>query len=120
MLSLRARGRQFRKQRVRRKVSGTPARPRLSVFKSNKHIYAQLIDDHRGVTLAACTSTAKALKPTDGKTATVAMAKVIGEKIAEAALAQGITSVVFDRNGYRYHGKIAALADAAREKGLRF
>ncbi len=113
-------GRQFRKQRVRRKVRGTPEQPRLSIFRSCKHLYAQIIDDTRGVTLAAVASTAKQFRSPDGKTNSLAAAKFIGEQIAEKAIAQGITAVVFDRGGYRYHGKVAAMADGARAKGLKF
>jgi large subunit ribosomal protein L18 len=102
--------------RIRRKVSGTTARPRLSVHRSTGHIYAQVIDDQKGVTLASASSLAAKLT-TGGN---VAAAKEIGKAVAEAAIAKGVKSVVFDRGGYLYHGRIKALADAAREAGLEF
>jgi len=101
-------------QRIRRKLAGTGERPRLNVYRSLNHIYAQVIDDQKGVTLASA-STIK-LK-TGGN---VAAAKEIGKAVAEAAVKQGIKKVVFDRGGYLYHGRIKALADAAREAGLEF
>lgn len=110
----RAKTRQKRKARVRAKISGTPNVPRLSVFRSNANIYAQIIDDVNRITLASA-STIKA----DQK-ANVAGATFVGKAIAEAAKEKGITKVVFDRSGYIYHGKIKALADAAREAGLEF
>lgn len=112
-----------RSRRVRGKIEGTAARPRLSVFRSSKHIYAQLIDDTTGTTLAsASTLPAKEARAGLGlKTgANVAAAKLIGQKIAEAAKAKGITMAAFDRGHYRYHGRIKALADGAREGGLQF
>ncbi len=108
-------GRLRRHARVRKRVSGTQERPRLAVFRSNKQIYAQLIDDVRGHTLAAATSSALG---TDG-TKTDAAGQV-GRMLAERAQAAGITEVVFDRGGFRYHGRVKALAEAAREAGLRF
>jgi large subunit ribosomal protein L18 len=102
--------------RIREKVSGTAERPRLAVFRSLNHIYAQVIDDEQGVTLASASSMALKLK-TGGN---VAAAKEIGTKVAEAAAAKGIKRVVFDRGGFLYHGRIKALADAAREAGLEF
>lgn len=111
---------QRRRNHVRRKLRGTPERPRLTVFRSNKHIYAQLIDDLNAVTLAAASSAAI---EQDGKVmygGNIAGAKAIGQKIAEAAKAKGITKVAFDRGHYKYHGRIKALADAAREGGLQF
>jgi large subunit ribosomal protein L18 len=109
-----------RRQHVRRRITGTPERPRLSVFRSNMHIYAQLIDDLRGVTLAAASSAAIADgdKPLYG--GNVKGAKVVGQKIAEAAREKGISKVAFDRGHYRYHGRVKALAEAAREGGLQF
>ena len=109
-----------RRQHVRRNIQGTAERPRLSVFRSNKHIYAQLIDDLRGVTLVAASSLAikDGDKPMYGGNAKAA--KVIGQKIAEAALAKGITKAAFDRGHYRYHGRVKVLAEAAREGGLQF
>lgn len=103
------------KARIRRKIDGTPERPRLSVYKSSSHIYAQIIDDVKGVTLASASS----LKVTD-KLNGVDMAKAIGKKIAEEAKSKNISTVVFDRNGFIYHGRIKAVADAAREAGLNF
>ncbi len=102
--------------RIREKVSGTAARPRLSVYRSLNHIYAQVIDDEQGVTLASASSLEQKLK-TGGN---VAAAKEIGKKVAEAAAAKGVKKVVFDRGGFLYHGRIKALADAAREAGLEF
>ncbi|MBM3786105.1 MAG: 50S ribosomal protein L18 [Acidobacteria bacterium] len=102
--------------RIRKKLSGTAARPRLAVFRSLKHIYAQLIDDGAGTTLAAASSTEK--NSTNG--GNIAGAKAIGQLIAERAKEKGIKSVVFDRGGFLYHGRIKALADAAREAGLEF
>jgi large subunit ribosomal protein L18 len=108
-----------RKARVRRAVKAS-GRPRLSVFRSSRHIYAQIIDDARGATLAAASSLDKALREGLKTGADVAAAKSVGKLVAERAVAAGISSVVFDRGGYLYHGRIKALADAARENGLRF
>ena len=104
-------------KRIRRKVSGTQERPRLAVFRSLNHIYAQVIDDGQGVTVASAASTEKDLK---GKGGNITGAKLIGQKVAERAKEKGITRVVFDRGGYLYHGRVKALADAAREAGLEF
>ena len=104
--------------RVRKKIKGTPARPRLSVFRSSKHIYAQIIDDTKGVTLAAASSLDKELGIDNG--GNVEAARKVGELIAKRAKEKGIEAVVFDRGGYVYHGRIQALADAAREAGLQF
>jgi large subunit ribosomal protein L18 len=104
-------------KRIRRRVAGTQERPRLAVFRSLNHIYAQVIDDAQGFTLAAAASTEKDLT---GKGGNVEGAKVIGRKVAERAKEKGITKVVFDRGGYLYHGRVKALADAAREAGLEF
>jgi len=103
--------------RIRHRLQGTPDRPRLAVFRSVAHIYAQVIDDSNGKTLAAAASTDKDHKITGGN---VAGAKAIGKLIAERAKEKGISKVVFDRGGYLYHGRIKALADAAREAGLEF
>lgn len=108
--------------RIRKKLKGTTERPRLAIFRSVAHIYAQVIDDTKGVTLVAANSIEKSLG-TEGKKATggnVAAAKEIGKRVAERAKEQGITKVVFDRGGYIYHGRVKALADAAREAGLEF
>jgi large subunit ribosomal protein L18 len=111
--------RQLRRRRhVRRRIVGDAERPRLSVFRSSKHIYAQLIDDLSGVTLAAASSRGKeAGLPYGGNTKA---AQVVGKKLAEAAKQKGITKAAFDRGHYRYHGRVKALADAAREGGLQF
>ncbi len=105
-----------RHTRLRKKINGTAACPRLSVFRSNAHIHAQIIDDEKGVTLAATSSVA--LKLENGSN--VEAAKAVGKAIAEAAAAKKIKNVVFDRGGYIYHGRIKALAEAAREAGLKF
>lgn len=109
--------RQKLKWRIRKKISGTAACPRLSVFRSNKEIYAQLIDDINGVTLAAANSRNKEMAATGPK---IDQAKAVGMKIAEMAKAKGIENCVFDRGGYLYHGRVKSLADGAREGGLKF
>ncbi len=111
--------RRFRiKKRIRKIVQGTPDRPRMTVFRSSKEIYVQLIDDQAGKTLVAASSLEKGLADQKGtKTET---AKKVGKAIAEKALQAGINTVVFDRNGYLYHGRVKSLADAAREGGLKF
>jgi large subunit ribosomal protein L18 len=106
------------KIRIRKRLHGTAERPRMSVFRSNKEIYVQFIDDLTGTTLAAASSMSDALKGSKGTKTEVA--GKVGKLAAENALAAGITSVVFDRNGYLYHGRVKALADAAREGGLKF
>ena len=106
-----------RHQRVRGKVSGTAERPRLSVFRSENNIYAQIIDDVNGVTLASASSLDKAIEGYGGN---VTAASAVGKLIAERALAKGIENVVFDRGGYLYHGRVQALAEGAREGGLKF
>ncbi len=103
------------KKGVRKKISGTTVRPRLSVFRSNTGIYAQIIDDEKNVTLAAASSLELGLKSVN-----VENSKNVGKKLAEKAVASGIESIVFDRNGYLYHGNIKAFADGAREGGLKF
>ncbi len=107
-------GRDRRRRRIRKKVRGTSERPRLTVFRSNKHIYAQVVDDDTGKTLAHAGSQSSS----DGNKSDAA--KRVGAAIASACQANGIGAVVFDRNGYIYHGRVQALADAAREAGLRF
>jgi len=107
-------------ERVRTKVTGTTERPRLSVYRSLGHIYAQVIDDHRGKTLVSASSVDTDTKKNLKGGGNVAAAKVIGKAIAERAKAAGVTKVVFDRGGYKYHGRVKALADAAREAGLQF
>ena len=110
--------RQARHARVRAKVSGTKDIPRLNVFRSAKNISVQIIDDEKGVTLVSCSSTDKDLKITNG--GNVEAAKIVGAEIAKRAKKAKITKVVFDRGGYLYHGRVAALAEAARENGLEF
>ncbi len=106
------------KQRVRKVITGSGERPRMTVFRSNKDIYVQLIDDQSGTTLAAASSRAKGIA--DQKVTKSEKAKLVGKLIAERALESGILSVVFDRNGYLYHGRVKALADSAREGGIKF
>lgn len=106
--------------RIRKKISGTVERPRLAVFKSNQNIYAQIIDDTAGVTLTASSSLDPELKKALEKGGNIEAAQKVGADIAEKAKAKGITKVVYDRGGFIYHGKIKALADAARENGLDF
>ena len=108
-----------RKVRVRKKVRGTSERPRLNVFKSARHIYAQIIDDTKGVSLVACSTVSPGSEEL-AHTGNVAAAAHVGKNIALLAIEKGITSVVFDRNGFLYHGRVKALADAAREAGLLF
>lgn len=112
--------RKKRQVRVRRKVVGSIDRPRLCVFRSAKHIYVQIIEDVTGRTLAAASTIAKDAGDSVKYTGNVEAAKVVGKQIAEQALAKDIKQVVFDRNGFLYHGRIKALADAAREAGLNF
>ncbi len=107
-------------RRVRQKVSGTPERPRLAVYRSLNHIYAQVIDDGTGKTLVSASSIDKETRKQTKGGGNVATAKVIGKVIAERAKAAGISQVVFDRGGYKYHGRVEALAQAAREAGLKF
>jgi len=106
--------------RIRKKIKGTPERPRLAVFKSEKHIYAQIIDDTKGHTLVAASTLDKELRDKLVKTYNVEAAREVGKLIAQRALSLGIKKVVFDRGGFKYHGRIKALADAAREAGLEF
>jgi large subunit ribosomal protein L18 len=112
-----AKGRERRKVRVRKKVFGTAERPRLNVFRSAKHIYAQVIDDDNGKTLASASTMAKDLRDITGKK--TEQAERIGEVIASRCMEQGIKAVVFDRNGFKYHGRIKAVAEAARKAGLQ-
>jgi large subunit ribosomal protein L18 len=105
-----------RHRRVRKRVTGTSGRPRLAVFRSNRHIYAQVIDDTTGRTLAAASTAEPELR--SGSTATVDAAKAVGQLVGERAKAAGISRVVFDRGGFRYHGRVAALCDGARAAGL--
>lgn len=115
--------RERRHKRVRKRVFGTPERPRLNVFRSVKHIYAQIIDDTQGHTLVSASSLDKEIKALrDGKNhgGDIEAARLVGELIGRRALEKGITKVVFDRGGYKYHGRVKALADAARSAGLEF
>ena len=110
----------LRHWRIRKKISGTKARPRMSVCFTNKNIHVQFIDDIAGVTLAAASTTSKATPDKDKLAANAASAKTLGTLAAKAALDKGINQVIFDRGSARYHGKVKALADAAREAGLKF
>lgn len=112
--------REKRRRRIRGKISGTSERPRLNVFRSNKHIYAQVIDDVQQHTLVAASTMDAGLRPQLAENTKLNEAKLVGQLIAERARAAGITKVVFDRGGYKYHGRVQALADAARENGLEF
>lgn len=116
----RAEARVKRHYRIRNKVSGTALKPRLAVFRSNQHMYAQLIDDSMGHTLCAASTLEADIASKLTHTSTVEGAKAVGESIAKKAAEKGIKEVVFDRGGYVYHGKVQALADAAREAGLQF
>lgn len=106
--------------RIRKKLAGTGERPRLAVFRSNKHIYAQLIDDSRGVTLVSAGSTESDARKSLATGSNVAAAKEVGRLIAERAKEKGLDAVLFDRGGYIYHGRVRALAESAREAGLKF
>lgn len=117
MSANRTSARHRRHYRVRKSVHGTGTRPRLSVFRSNKHIYAQIIDDDAGTTIAAASSKETAVK---GDSLTVDVATKVGKLVGARAQDAGVTDVVFDRGGFKYHGRVKALADAAREAGLKF
>ncbi len=112
--------RKRRHKRVRKKVHGTPERPRLNVFRSLNHIYAQIIDDEAGVTLVSASTIDRELRPKMQGLTKTEQARLVGKAIAERALAKGITKVVFDRGGYKYIGRVKALAEGAREGGLQF
>jgi len=112
--------RKARHTRVRKKVTGTPEKPRMNVFRSVNHIYVQLIDDYSSKTLAAASSIDKELKGKIGTGGNIEAAKTVGQLVARRALDKGIKKIVFDRSGYLYHGRIRALAEAAREGGLEF
>jgi len=122
MIKIRSRNemRLHRHRRLRKRMSGTPSYPRLSVFRSLKHIYAQIIDDEAGHTLASASTLDKAISDSLKNAADQEAAKVVGRLVAERAIAKGITSVVFDRGGHLFQGRVKALADAAREAGLKF
>ena len=110
--------RERRHRRVRKKISGTPDRPRLAVFRSGRHIYAQAIDDVHGRTVVSASTVEKDAR--GGSGATVGAAREVGKRLGERAKAAGLTTMVFDRGGYKYHGRVAAVADGAREAGLEF
>ena len=112
--------REKRRARIRRKISGTAARPRLTVYKSLKHMYAQLVDDTTGKTLVSVATNSKAIRDEVKDDDKTAAAKRVGAALAKAAMAKGIEAVVFDRNGFDYHGRVEAVAAAAREAGLKF
>jgi large subunit ribosomal protein L18 len=112
--------RQLRRWRIRKKVCGSPQRPRMAVKFTGEHIYVQFIDDLKGATLAATSTRSKTMENRDKLAANKASAKIIGKAAAEAAKAKGIQSVVFDRAGAQFHGKVKELADAARQAGLKF
>mgnify|MGYP000871697306 CR=1 FL=1 len=118
-VSTRDKARRHRQIRVRKKTFGTSERPRLNIYRSLKHIHAQIIDDERGVTLAAASTLDPAIRDSV-KGANMECAKKVGELIAKKALEEGVKKVTFDRAGYKYHGRVKALADAAREAGLDF
>jgi len=116
----RARERRRIHTRIRRKVAGTAERPRLAVYRTLKHIYAQVVDDRSGNTLVSASSVDSGLRPQVTGGGNISAAKVVGKTVAERAKAKGIAAVVFDRGGYLYHGRVKALAEAAREAGLKF
>jgi large subunit ribosomal protein L18 len=118
--SVKLKARLRRKRHIRKNINGTSAKPRMSVFRSTKHIYVQLIDDVSGKTLASTSTMSGSNKSDNSYGGNKAAAAKIGKEIAEIAKSKGITTIVFDRNGYLYHGRIQALADAAREAGLQF
>lgn len=107
-------------KRIRAKISGNPSRPRLCVYRSSKYVYAQIIDDIQGKTLVAASTTEKNVRGDLKGTGNIQASKLVGKAIADRAIAKGIETVVFDRGGYLYHGRIKALAEAARESGLKF
>jgi len=109
-----------RKGSIRKKMSGTPEQPRLSVFRSSRHIYAQVIDDVSGTTLVAASSLEKTVKEQESLENNVAMAQFVGKLVGERAVEKGIKKVVFDRNGFLYHGRVKAVSEGARETGLKF
>ena len=119
-LNFRKQARLKRKKRIRKKVVGTQQRPRLCVFRSAKHIYAQVIDDMHGKTLAAASSLEKAVKVSADINNKKSAANMVGKLVAERALEKGVKSIVFDRNGFLYHGRVKAVSDGAREAGLEF
>ncbi len=119
-LNLRKLARLKRKKRIRKNIVGTPQRPRLCVFRSAKHIYAQVIDDTRGQTLASASSLEKTVKASPDTGNKKITANMVGKLVAERALDKGVKQIVFDRNGFLYHGRVKAVSDGARETGLDF
>jgi large subunit ribosomal protein L18 len=119
-MAMRIVGRERRKLRIRQKVNGTPAKPRLSVFRSARHIYAQVVDDVAGTTVAHASTLSRDVRGEVTEASKLDAAKRVGSSIAKLLLAKGIEEIVFDRNGYLYHGRVRALADAARAAGLKF
>jgi large subunit ribosomal protein L18 len=119
-MAMRIVGRERRKLRIRQRITGTPERPRLSVFRSSRHIYAQVVDDVAGKTVAHASTLSRDVRGEVTEANKLDAAKKVGSAIAKLLLAKGIDKVVFDRSGYLYHGRIRALADAAREAGLKF
>jgi large subunit ribosomal protein L18 len=119
-LNLRKKARLKRKKRIRKKLFGTQQRPRLSVFRSSKHIYAQVIDDTLGHTLTTASSLEEAVKKQPKFDNKIAMANFVGKLLGERTIEKGINQVVFDRNGFLYHGRVKAVSDGAREAGLEF
>jgi large subunit ribosomal protein L18 len=119
-MAMRIVGRERRKLRIRQKISGTSERPRLSVFRSARHIYAQVVDDAAGETVAHASTLSREVRGDIDEGSKLDAAKKVGSTIAKLLLAKGIDKVVFDRSGYLYHGRVRALADAAREAGLKF
>ncbi len=109
-----------RKKRIRKKIRGTPERPRLCVYRSLKHIYAQVIDDEQGITIVAASTLSPEIRSEVSSLKKTEAAKIVGKLIGQKALEKGIKKVAFDRNGYLYHGRVKALADGAREAGLDF
>lgn len=119
-LNIKKKARLKRKKRIRKILTGTPERPRLSVFRSSKHIYSQVIDDTLGHTIAAASSAEKMVKEQPAFESKVARANFVGKLLAERSIKQGVKKVVFDRNGFLYHGRIKAVSEGAREAGLDF
>jgi len=119
-LNLRKQARMKRKKRIRKKIVGTEIRPRLCVFRSAKHIYAQVVDDTRGQTLAAASTVEKEVKESPEIQNKMNAAALVGKLVGERALGKGVKQIVFDRNGFLYHGRVKAVSDGAREAGLEF
>ncbi len=119
-MNIRQQARLKRKKRIRKKIYGTPQRPRLSVFRSSRHIYAQIVDDAAGRTLVASSTVDKQVKEAPKFENKIAAANFVGKIVGERALDQGIKKVVFDRNGFLYHGRVKSLSEGARESGLIF